>query len=93
MSVRFPVPESKESQGKHITKEDDRPHRLTGVQVSMAFSDKASYLEACYIQHSFCCIYCTAFSPDTTHAELLLRFVLNPHNSLLCNKNPNSSRQ
>lgn len=39
MSVKFPLPEGKERQGKHINKEDYRTHRLTGVQVSMTFSN------------------------------------------------------
>lgn len=38
MSVKFPLPEGKERQGKHINEEDYRPHRLSsGVQVSMTF--------------------------------------------------------
>lgn len=39
MSMKFPLPEGKERQGKHINEEDYRTHRLTGVQVSMTFSN------------------------------------------------------
>lgn len=39
MSMKFPLPEGKERQGKNINEEDYRTHRLTGVQVSMTFSN------------------------------------------------------
>lgn len=39
MSMKFPLPEGKERQGKNINEEDYRTHRLTAVQVSMTFSN------------------------------------------------------
>lgn len=81
MSMKLPLPEGKESQGKHMNEEDSRPHRLTGIQISMTSSNwKHHVLEPVTFSIHFVASPCTAFPLHTGHAELLLRFLLNPHN-------------
>lgn len=64
-----PLPDSKESQGKHITMEDYRPHRLSGVRVSMTFSNWKHYvLKPVTFSIHFIASTCTAFSLYTSHA-------------------------
>lgn len=77
MSMKFPLPEGKERQGKHINEEDYRTHRLTGVQVSMTFSNwKHHVLKPVTFSIHFVASTCIAFSVHTSCAELLLRFLL-----------------
>lgn len=96
MSLRFPLPESKERQGKHITGE------LGGLQApqtdsSSGFHDflklKAACFEACYIQHSFCCIYLHCIFSIHKSGWAAPQVFAKPSQYLLCSKNPNGSRQ
>lgn len=76
-----------------------RIRRIAGPQAdsSSGFHDlltlKAARFEACYIQHSFCCIHLHCIFSTHKSCWAAPQVFAKPSQYLLCSKNPNSSRQ